>query len=93
MEFDKLFGIHLILWNNDFIIEENYVYIYKFMNVDKYNNGWQLSFNHFTKFEKGKKISKINRVIINNFVHLSQNIEKSILHTNYEMFYLHSNGY
>ena len=84
-------GIHLILWNNDLLIEDNYLYTFKFVNVDKYNKGLQLSFNHFTKFEKGKKISKIN--ISNNFVHLSQNIEKSVLYSQYEMFYMHSHGF
>jgi hypothetical protein len=40
------FGIHLILQSNDLLIEDNNLYTFKYMNIDKYNDGWQLSFNH-----------------------------------------------
>ena len=85
------YGIHLVLWNNDNVLDDTHLYTFKFVTVDKYNGGWQLSFNHFTKFEKQKKISKIN--ISNIFIHLSQNCEKSVLYSRYDMFYMHSKGY
>ncbi len=85
------FGIHLILWNNDVLLDDNYLYTFKFVTVDKYNGGWQLSLNHFTKFEKKKKISKVN--ISNSFNHLSQNCDSSVLYSRYDMFYMHSKGY
>ncbi len=78
-------------FNFDAVLNDNYLYTFKFVTVDKYNGGWQLSVNHFTKFEKKKKISKVN--ISNSFIHLSQNCDNSVLYSRYDMFYMHSNGY
>jgi hypothetical protein len=52
------FGIHLILWSNDVVLDDNYLYTFKFVAVDKYHGGWQFSFNHFTKYEKKNFKSK-----------------------------------
>jgi hypothetical protein len=87
------YGIHLILWSNDVVLDENYLYTFKFITIDKYNNGWQLAFNHFTKHEREKKfnVNKIN--MENNFIHLTRNIDKLTLYSTYDMFYMHSKGY
>ena len=47
------FGIQLILWSSDIILDYSYLYSFKYVTVEKYNNGWQLSFNNYTKFDKG----------------------------------------
>ncbi len=64
-------------FNFDVVLNDNYLYTFKFVTVDKYNGGWQLSVNHFTKFVKKKKISKVN--ISNSFIHLSQNCDNLVL--------------
>jgi hypothetical protein len=53
----------------------------------------QLAFNHFTKYEREKQVN-VNKISMkNNFIHLTRNIEKLILYSNYNMFYMHSKGY
>jgi hypothetical protein len=65
------FGIHLILWSIDIVLDDNYLYTFKFVTVDKYNGGLQLSFNHFTKFEEKKKIkSKYFKYFYSSFTKL-----------------------
>ena len=83
-------GIHLILWSDDVVLDENYLYYFKFVCVEMYNNNSQMSFNTFSKHEKGKKVTKIN--ISNNFKHLSQNNDTTVMISQYEMFHFHSKG-
>ncbi len=83
-------GISLIMWSNDVGLDEKCLYNFKFINIDKYNGGWQLSTNHFSKFEKIKKMSKVN--VNNNFMHLSSSNAQMIMYSNYDMFYMHSAG-
>ena len=83
-------GIHLILWSDDVVIDENYLYYFKFVCVERYNNNLQMSFNNFSKHEKGEKVTKIN--ISNNFKHLSQNNDTTVMISQYEMFHFHSKG-
>ena len=43
-------GIHLILWTNDISLDNNTLYLFKYITIDKYNNGWQICFNCFLQF-------------------------------------------
>jgi hypothetical protein len=83
-------GIHFLVWSNDVILDENTLYVFKYITVDKYNDGWQLSLNPFTALEKIKKITKIK--ISSSFTHLSRNSSSSFLYSSYDSFYFNSNG-
>ena len=47
-----------------------------------------MSFNNFSKHEKGKNVTKIN--ISNNFKHLSQNNHTNVMISQNEIFHFHS---
>jgi hypothetical protein len=83
-------GIHFLVWSNDVILDENTLYVFKYITVDKYNDGWQLSLNPFTALEKIKKITKIK--ISSSFTHWSRNSSSSFLYSSYDSFYFNSNG-
>ena len=83
-------GIYLVFWSNDVVLDENHVYTFKFVSVEKYNNNLQLSYNTFSKHEIGKKVANIK--LKTNFKHLSLNNESTVIISNYEMFHFNSKG-
>ena len=78
-------GIHFLVWSNDLLLDENILYAFKYITVDKYN--WQLSLNPFIALEKITKIK-----ISSSFTHLSRNSSSSLLYSSYDSFYFNSNG-
>ena len=73
------------------MLDENYLYTFKFVSVERYNNNnLQLSYNTFSNHEIGKKVD--NSKLKTNFKHLSLNNDSTVMISKYEMFHFNSKG-
>jgi hypothetical protein len=72
------------------VLDENYVYTFKFVSVEMYNNNLQISCNTYSKHEIGKKVANIK--LRTNFKHLSLYNESTVMINNYKMFHFNSKG-